>query len=68
MILSVYKLGPRTLFDPGGIFTVNYYLVEITNILFFTNFVKKFTFVWTEGEGDKRCLNLNQVANSLALL
>ena len=49
-------------------FSMNYYLVQIATIYFFTNFVEEFTSVWTEWEGEERCLNLIQVATKASHL
>ena len=49
--LVFFKLYPRTLFDPGGSFSADHYLVNFTTFLFSINFV-----IRTEGE--EKCLNL----------
>ena len=42
------KLNPRTVFDPGGFVSMDYYLVNFATILFFINFVKKYSSIRTE--------------------
>lgn len=59
-ILTAFNLVPHTVHYPGGLISVDYYLVIIiANILFCPNFIKENSSAWTEGE--KVCLNLTQV-------